>query len=63
MLTAVGATRINALTVHPVSHFGVSMIDLIYVGVTVVFFVLMLLYVRACERLGRDTTDSTERTP
>jgi hypothetical protein len=39
------------------------MIDLIYVSVTVVFFVLMLLYVRACERLGRDTTDSTERTP
>ena len=39
------------------------MIDLIYIGVTVAFFALMLLYVRACERLGRDTTDSTERTP
>lgn len=29
------------------------MIDLIYVLGTVGFFALMLLYVRACERLGR----------
>lgn len=39
------------------------MIDLIYIGVTVGFFGLMLLYVRACERLGRDTTETTEKTP
>jgi hypothetical protein len=39
------------------------MIDLIYVAGTVGFFALMLLYVRACERLGRDTTDRTENTP
>jgi hypothetical protein len=39
------------------------MIDLIYIGVTVVFFALMLLYVRACERLGRGTTETTEKTP
>ena len=38
------------------------MIDLVYILVTVAFFALMLLYVRACERLGRDTTDTTERT-
>ncbi len=29
------------------------MIDLIYVAATIAFFGLMLLYVRACERLGR----------
>jgi len=39
------------------------MIDLIYVLGTIGFFALMLLYVRACERLGRDTTDRTENTP
>ena len=39
------------------------MIDLIYILGTVAFFALMLLYVRACERLGRDTKDTTERTP
>ena len=32
------------------------MIDLIYVGVTIAFFGLMLLYVHACERLGRTAT-------
>jgi hypothetical protein len=37
--------------------------DLIYLLVTVAFFALMLGYVRACERLGRDTTDPTEKTP
>jgi len=42
------------------------MIDLVYILATVAFFVLMLGYVRACERLGRetaDTSDSTEKTP
>jgi hypothetical protein len=39
------------------------MIDLIYVLATVAFFALMLIYVRACERLGRDTTDHTESNP
>jgi len=29
------------------------MIDFIYVAATVVFFALMLLYVAACDRLGR----------
>jgi len=33
------------------------MLDATYILVTVLFFALMLLYVRACERLGRDTTD------
>ena len=37
--------------------------DVIYILGTIAFFVLMLLYVRACERLGRDTTDRTENTP
>jgi hypothetical protein len=39
------------------------MLDIIYLLATVAFFALMLLYVRACERLGRDTTDHTETTP
>jgi hypothetical protein len=39
------------------------MLDLIYVLATVAFFALMLLYVRACERLGRDNSDRTENTP
>jgi len=39
------------------------MIDLLYVLGTIGFFALMLLYVRACERLGRDTTDRTENMP
>ncbi len=32
------------------------MLDIIYVVITVVFFGLMLGYVRACERLGREET-------
>ena len=39
------------------------MIDLVYVFATVAFFALMLLYVRACERLGRKTTDTTDEKP
>jgi hypothetical protein len=39
------------------------MLDLIYLVVTVAFFALMLAYVRACERLGRDTPDDTETNP
>ena len=31
--------------------------------VAVLFFALMLAYVRGCERLGRETTDTTEKTP
>jgi hypothetical protein len=29
------------------------MIDLVYIATTLIFFALMLGYVRACERLGR----------
>jgi hypothetical protein len=36
------------------------MLDLIYVLVTIVFFWLMIGYVRGCERLGRDP-DEQER--
>ena len=39
------------------------MLDLVYILVTLAFFALMLLYVRACERLGRDTTDRTGNRP
>lgn len=31
------------------------MIDAVYVAGTIAFFVLMLLYVAGCERLGRGT--------
>ena len=39
------------------------MLDLVYVAVTVAFFALMLAYVRGCERLGRNRTDTAEKTP
>lgn len=41
------------------------MIDLVYVAVTVLFFALMLVYVAACERLGRsgDVERPTEERP
>ena len=39
------------------------MLDVIYIVVTVAFFALMLLYLRACERLGRDSIGRTENTP
>jgi len=39
------------------------MLDVIYILATVAFFALMLLYVRACARLGRDATDHTENRP
>ena len=35
------------------------MIDLAYLGGTVLFFALMLLYVKGCERLGRAGTADT----
>jgi hypothetical protein len=41
----------------------VLMIDLIYIVATIGFFALMLAYVRGCERLGRQTTDTTEKAP
>jgi uncharacterized membrane protein len=37
------------------------MIDFIYVAATIAFFVLMLLYVAACDRLGRSA--DVERAP
>jgi hypothetical protein len=35
--------------------------DVAYVGLTIVFFALMVAYVRACERLGQDSTGEEER--
>jgi len=35
--------------------------DLLYIALTIVFFALMLAYVRGCERLGRDATGEEER--
>jgi hypothetical protein len=36
------------------------MLDIIYVALTVVFFALMLAYVRGCEALGRGTVDGEQ---
>ena len=33
------------------------MLDIVYIVVTVGFFALMLVYVRGCEKLGREGTD------
>ncbi len=35
--------------------------DIAYIALTVVFFALMIAYVRACERLGRGSTGEEER--
>jgi hypothetical protein len=35
--------------------------DVAYVALTVAFFVLMIAYVRGCERLGREPTGEEER--
>lgn len=40
---------------------GDSMIDLIYVLVTVVFFGLMIVYVQGCELLGGDAEGEEKR--
>jgi len=32
------------------------MLDILYIAVTIVFFGLMLAYVRGCERLGHEET-------
>jgi hypothetical protein len=37
------------------------MLDLLYVAGTVVFFAVMLAYVRGCERLGRDAIEEGDR--
>ena len=44
-------------------HPRTPMTDIIYILAAVAFFALMLLYVRACERLGRDTSETAEKTP
>jgi hypothetical protein len=38
------------------------MLDALYVAITVVFFGMMLAYVRVCEALGSDRTDGEDRT-
>jgi hypothetical protein len=35
--------------------------DLIYVGIIVAFFALMLAYIGGCVALGKEETDDTER--
>lgn len=37
------------------------MYDVLYVAGTIAFFALMLWYVRACERLGRDVTSAEDK--
>jgi hypothetical protein len=38
------------------------MLDVAYIALTLVFFALMLAYIRGCERLGR-RQDAEERAP
>jgi hypothetical protein len=35
--------------------------DVAYIALTIVFFGLMIAYVRGCERLGRDASAEEER--
>lgn len=37
------------------------MLDVLYVGITVAFFSLMLAYIRGCEMLGRDVTGEDDK--
>ena len=37
------------------------MLDILYLGITVVFFALMLAYLLGCEHLGRAGTGEEER--
>ncbi len=37
------------------------MLDVVYLAITIAFFVLMLGYVAGCEWLGRDGTGEEER--
>jgi hypothetical protein len=37
------------------------MLDVVYIAVTLAFFGLMVLYVRACEHLGKDESGQEER--
>jgi hypothetical protein len=37
------------------------MLDVVYIALTLAFFGLMLLYVRGCERLGKDAAAEEER--
>jgi hypothetical protein len=37
------------------------MLDVVYILATVVFFGLMVAYVRGCERLGKDGTGAEDR--
>ena len=55
------ATPPLPLMVWNTSHRRIAVIDIVYVLAIVAFFALMLLYVRACERLGRNAEDPTER--
>lgn len=35
--------------------------DVIYVGVVLAFFALMLAYIKGCDALGKEDTSDTER--
>jgi len=37
------------------------MLDTAYIALTIVFFTLMLAYVRGCQRLGSEATGEEER--
>jgi hypothetical protein len=39
-----------------------TVLDIIYIAITIAFFAVMLGYVRGCERLGRDVAGNEERT-
>lgn len=36
--------------------------DILYIAITIVFFGLMLAYVRACEILGHESTEGRDHT-
>jgi hypothetical protein len=49
---------------NPGHHsYGALVLDLVYILATIAFFALMLGYVRACERLGRNSSDTPDEKP
>jgi hypothetical protein len=39
-----------------------TMLDVVYVVITLGFFAIMLAYIRGCEALGREDTNKEDRT-
>lgn len=60
-LTGVSSSAHDAAANLSRTAMEYGMLDVVYILVTLVFFGLMLAYVRGCELLGRESTGEDER--